>query len=309
MQNVHLPVLLAPIIEIFQKEVNSNLPRLVFDGTFGGGSYSKQILSLSGQTSNTKIKVVATDLDPVAEELSKQIVNPDFNFHLANFATEIETFPNNSLDLTVLDLGFSSNQLDVSKLGFSYLQSDQLFDLRFNPESGIPAYEYISGQTVDKLGRTIFQYSGETMARRIAENLIKTCKAGLYTNQNITDAILEIIPNKLKHKKYSIFSRVWQAIRIAINEEFDSLETFLKIAPNKIKPAGLIAIVCFHSLEDKIVTKKFREMAKPIEIDEFGNKETFWKLLTSHPIVSDALELENNVRSRSATLRVIQKLS
>jgi 16S rRNA (cytosine1402-N4)-methyltransferase len=298
MNNVHKPVLLKPILNIFQQERTNLANSVVFDGTFGGGSYSKDFLELGAQ-------VWATDLDPAAKEIADSFKSDKLHFIQTNFAEQIQEFQ----DLAVLDLGFSSNQLEIGKLGFSYLQTDQIFDLRFNPEEGKPAFEYICEQTVDKLGKTIYQYSGESMARRIAASLIETCKEGKYTNLDITEAILKVIPDKLKHKRFSIFSRVWQALRIAVNKEFESLETFLSVSPNKVKVGGLVAIVCFHSLEDKMVTKKFRDLARPVEIDSFGNKEQNWKLLTSHPIIPDQAEIEGNNRARSAILRVIKKLT
>jgi 16S rRNA (cytosine1402-N4)-methyltransferase len=301
MNNVHKPVLLKPILNFFQQEINNLANSVVFDGTFGGGSYSKDFLELGAQ-------VWATDLDPAAKEIAGSIKSDKLHFIQTNFADQIQDFQDNFLDLAVLDLGFSSNQLEIGKLGFSYLQTDQIFDLRFNPEEGKPAFQYICEQTVDKLGRTIYQYSGESMARRIAASIIETSKEGKYTNLDITEAILKVIPDKLKHKRFSIFSRVWQALRIAVNKEFESLETFLTVSPSKVKVGGLIAIVCFHSLEDKMVTKKFRDLARPVEIDSFGNKEQNWKLLTSHPIIPDETELDENNRARSATLRVIKKL-
>ncbi len=325
MINIHQPVLLEPILKIFQQEIENTNSAMVFDGTFGGGSYSKEMLNLGSE-------VWATDLDPMAEEIAGEIKkelagesetqsknqletssntrnkSDRLHFIAANFAEQINNFEDNLLDLAVLDLGFSSNQLEIGQHGFSYLQQDQLFDLRFNPNEGIPAYDYISKQTTDKLGRTIFEFSGESMARRIAESLITTCRAGKFKNSDITEAILQVIPAKLKHKKFGIYSRVWQALRIAINGEFDSLNTFLKLAPSKIKKGGIIAIVCFHSLEDKMVTKTFRNLASPIEVDDFGNKEFKWKMLTPHAILPEAKELEENNRARSATLRIIKKL-
>ena len=315
LDNLHQPVLLGPILDIFQQEVLSTVKSAsVFDGTFGGGSYSQALLNLSSLISpsdsknNLEIKLWSTDLDPAAKILALNFTSTNFKFVASNFADQIQEFKDDFLDLAVLDLGFSSNQLELGQLGFSYLQTDQLFDLRFNPEEGTPAYKYICGQTVDKLGRTIFQYSGETMARRIAESLITTCKSGKFTNQDIAEAILQVIPAKLKHKKYSIYSRIWQALRIAVNDEFGALETFLACCPGKIKVGGLIAIVCFHSLEDKMVTKKFRDLAKPEEIDEYGNKQISWKLLTAHPITASPEELDKNNRARSATLRIIKRL-
>ena len=302
--NSHVPVLLDKIIEIIQISFRPAINLMVFDGTFGGGGYTSRFLNLGWQ-------VFACDLDSLAKNYLPGDKSGHFHFEQVNFADYILTFPNNFFDLIVLDLGFSSNQLAYSQRGFSYFNSEEILDLRYNTQTGLSAWEKIRSLPSSRdLQKILYAYSGESLSARLADPLYNLAKN--YPNLTVGQVVGELvkfIPKKFIRHKPAIFSRVWQALRIWVNDEFGSLERFLSQAPAKLKPQGLLMIVCFHSLEDKMVTKFMRNLAQPKEIDAFGNKKRFFQLLTSKAITPDQTEISQNSRSRSAGLRVLQKLT
>jgi 16S rRNA (cytosine1402-N4)-methyltransferase len=302
--NSHVPVLLDKIIEIIQINFRSAINLVVFDGTFGGGGYTSRFLNLGWQ-------VFACDLDPLVKNYLPSDRSGSFHFEQVDFADYILTFPDNFFDVIVLDLGFSSNQLAYSQRGFSYFNSEEILDLRYNTQTGLSAWEKIRSLPSSRdLQKILYTYSGESLSARLADPLYNLAKN--YPNLTVGQVVGELvkfIPKKFIRHKPAIFSRVWQALRIWVNDEFGSLDRFLSQAPAKLKPQGLLMIVCFHSLEDKLVTKFMRNLAQPKEIDEFGNKKRFFQLLTSKAITPDQAEISQNSRSRSAGLRVLQKLA
>jgi 16S rRNA (cytosine1402-N4)-methyltransferase len=302
--NSHVPVLLDKIIEIIQISFRPAINLTVFDGTFGGGGYTSRFLTLGWQ-------VFACDLDPLVKNYLPGDKSGHFHFEQVDFADYILTFPDNFFDVIVLDLGFSSNQLAYSQRGFSYFNSEEILDLRYNTQTGLSAWEKIRSLPSSRdLQKILYAYSGESLSARLADPLYNLAKN--YPNLTVGQVVGELvrfIPKKFIRHKPAIFSRVWQALRIWVNDEFGSLERFLSQAPAKLKPQGLLMIVCFHSLEDKMVTKFMRNLAQPKEIDEFGNKKRFFQLLTSKAITPDQTEISQNSRSRSAGLRVLQKLA
>ncbi len=301
--NLHVPVLLDRIIKIIQTNLQSANNLIVFDGTFGGGGYTTRFLNLGW-------RVFACDLDPLVWNYLPVNKSEFLHFEQKNFADYIQDFSDNFFDVIVLDLGFSSNQLAWSQRGFSYFNTEEVLDLRYNPQTGLSAWEKIGSLPSSRdLQKILYQYSGEILSSRLADPLYNLAKK--YPNLTVGQVVTELtkaIPKKWMRRKPAIFSRIWQALRIWVNEEFESLEKFLNIAPSKLKPSGLLIIVCFHSLEDKLVTSFMRQMAKPQEVDEFGNKKQTFKLLTRKAITPKTVEISQNNRSRSAGLRVLQKL-
>lgn len=302
-ENNHIPVLLSEVSKFIDLRENLN----IFDGTLGGGGYTKKFLS-SGH------RVYSSDLDKQAlenfhKEISKTDLSANFQSQQSNFAQYIDTFEDNYFDFIVLDLGFSSNQLSHSGRGFSYQNIDEILDLRYDTNISKPCWELLkSVKTVDNLGKIIYKYSGESLCFRIARSmLVKIEENELETVANLVDSVKKAIPLSLSRKQNAILSRVWQSLRIWVNAEFESLEVFLPRAVKKLKPGGRLAIVSFHSLEDKIVTKYMRYLAKPIDVDDFGNTVKNYNLLTAKPIVPVEKEILENPRSRSAILRVLEK--
>lgn len=311
--NQHIPVLLNPIISEArearesQKIIESHKEKgfVAFDGTFGGGSYTQEILDAG-------FSVYACDLDEAALARSKNIKVPktlSFTTVHSNFCDYIATFEDGFFDLIVVDLGFSNNQLRIEKKGFSYQEPDQLLDLRYDESKGHSVAYLLNKSTTDAISKMIFNHSGEQFARKIALKIQDYKDAGgvIRTVADLVGCVEQAIPDKFKNKRNQVLARVWQALRIEVNEEFTVLSKFLSTAPQKLKKGGILCVVNFHSLEDKITTKTFRELSKPFEIDDYGNKGQHYTLLTKTPITPTAKELEANPQSRSATLRILKK--
>lgn len=303
-ENVHTPVLLDKILEFCHRCIFHKTKR-AFDGTFGGGGYTKNLLASGYQ-------VYASDLDTdvltLVEDIQEGKYKQAFHFKNDNFLHYISDIKDDFLDLVVLDLGFSSNQLETGDRGFSYFKDDQNFDLRFNVEIGIPAYKILKkfGKYED-LQHILFRYSGEKLSKRIAHHLF-LAKDRIKTVKEVKDVVISAIPPSMKKNTYSILSRVWQAMRIHTNRELEVLEKFLPVALKKLRKHGLLTIVCFHSLEEKVVTNFMRKSCKSVFTDEYGNNTFEYKLLTPKKVIPSVEELLDNNRSRSASLRVLQKL-
>lgn len=303
--NNHKPVLLEAISKFEPLLKNGSN---IFDATFGGGGYSDFFLK-----SKIDLNVYACDLDQNAinyyssnnpKNNKLQLINSNFEIYISSFASSF-------FDIIVADLGYSSNQLDFSNRGFSYLKGGETLDLRYSTDEGLPVYQKIRLLKSDQeLSKVIFQYSGETFSSRIGKNLFAFVNSNDQTVcvSEVVKVIEDSIPKKFLHKKNAILSRVWQALRVWTNDEFGSLEKFLETSLDKLKPSGILMITCFNSLEDKIVTKFMRYVSKKNVIDDFGNTEQFFEIITKKPIIPSELEIQNNIRSRSATLRIIRKI-
>jgi 16S rRNA (cytosine1402-N4)-methyltransferase len=293
--NNHIPVLLDPILSLFENNLKD---KYIFDGTFGGGGYSQKF-------EKEGAKVFACDLDVNAIERN-QI--KDITLVQSNFKDYIKEFQDSYFDLIVVDLGFSNNQLTIDDKGFSYLKSDQLLDLRYDDQIGKSASEVLLKISEDELGKILYENSGEIFARKIAKTICDQRKnMSQILVKDLENWVIESIPGKFKNKKMQVLSRVWQSLRIYINQEFENLKEFLKHAPNKLKVDGYLCIVNFHSLEDKITTKIFRDLSKTFDKDQYGNKGQYFELISRKPITPDENELNSNPQSRSATLRILRK--
>jgi 16S rRNA (cytosine1402-N4)-methyltransferase len=307
MQNTHTPVLISKILEYTQT------PGLLADLTFGGGGYTKNFLAQGH-------KVLACDKDKQAFEYGKKSFSAQIETaQLKLFHQSFETFIINqkpqSFDYIVADLGFSSNQLEHSNRGFSYLKPNEDLDLRYNTDEGSPTWKAILKLEPKDLGKKLFRSSGETLSARIANKIWEANQQRkrdedkpLIQVKEFLEVIDQAIPKKLYHKRYGIYSRIWQGFRIMNNREFEVLEEMLSESLSRLKPGGKLIIVCFHSLEDKMVTKFMRQAAIPVDIDDYGNKETYYSLLTKKAVTPDESEITENPRSRSATLRLLEKL-
>jgi 16S rRNA (cytosine1402-N4)-methyltransferase len=298
-QNVHIPVLLDSVIEYLPAGKNLQ----IFDGTFGGGGYSAAFLQQNH-------RVYATDLDAEAFKRGFDLAKVNLNFSIEHtaFDTGLYNFEDSFFDAIVADLGFSSNQLDHSHRGFSYQQVDDVFDLRYNLESGKPAWQLILElKQPNDLGHIIYRNSGERLSMKMG-GLIQQA----MTDRMLVSSIVEIIDSNLapqdKKHKNKILSRIWQAIRIWVNDEFTILDNFLEHSLIKLKAGGRLIIVDFHSLEDKRVTKFMRAKAKPIELDDYGNKRQDFRILTKKAVGPSESEILVNPRSRSGLLRVLEKV-
>jgi 16S rRNA (cytosine1402-N4)-methyltransferase len=301
--NNHVPVLLNEILEL-SGDLTS---KTVFDGTFGGGGHTTGFLE-QGAT------VFSSDLDtettkPFREKLTRTY-SKQFHFLHGNFSDTINEFEDNFFDVMLCDLGYSSNQLEDSKRGFSYQNLEEVFDLRYDATKGQSASDLIlECNDPREISNIIYKHSGEGFSSRIgAEIVIAKKKLKVITVGDMVNIVKSILPVSFERKLNSILSRVWQALRIEVNEEFGHLDSFITSAIKKLKPGGKLMIICFHSLEDKLVAKTFRKLAEPKVIDDYGNKEQNFELLTKKAILPTEQEIKENIRSRSAMLRVLKKL-
>lgn len=302
MNNKHIPVLLPEVLSFVPKHAKA-----AFDGTLGGGGHTAALL-------RQELAVTSSDLDNTAIENFQRFLTDSREARWTGlnlgFDEALKLQEDASLDFILADLGFSSNQLESGNRGFSYQATEEILDLRYDVLEGLPCWRMIQKTRSDELGKIIFRYSGETFAPRIAReiDILKKDQEKQFTVGDIVTAVDKSIPEKFKNKRNAILSRVWQALRIWTNKEFDHLQKFLEVLPYKLNKGGRAAIICFHSLEDKLVTSKFRILSRPHVIDEYGNTKQYFKILTKQPVIPQEGEINANPRSRSALLRVIEKL-
>jgi 16S rRNA (cytosine1402-N4)-methyltransferase len=313
--NTHIPVLIIEVNDYLlgqKKEQLIHQKVNIFDGTLGGGGYTQYFINFSHEN-KIQLDQYSSDLDQGAIDRVLSYVNcpDDVNVELrnGNFAEVITTFEDNFFDGIVVDLGFSSNQLEVDQRGFSYQQGEQELDLRYSVDTTHScSYKLLRLHDWQQLGKILYNYSGEDLAAKIAKAIYNTNKKTPWTVQEMVDIVISVIPAVALKRKNQILSRVWQALRIWTNDEFASLESFIQSAKDKLKVGGRLVVVSFHSLEDKIVTNYFRQLSKAVTEDIYGNKEYDFKIINARPIVPGVEEVETNPRSRSAVLRVLERL-
>jgi 16S rRNA (cytosine1402-N4)-methyltransferase len=199
------------------------------------------------------------------------------------------------IDGFLLDLGLSSDQLADPERGFSF-DSDGILDMRFDPSEGIPAHEWLAQTPEDQLADAIYRFGDERYSRRIAGKIAETRENGspIRTARQLAELVRRCVPKSRKNP-IDPATRTFQALRIAVNDELESLQSALELLPDRIKPAGIVAVISFHSLEDRIVKNIFRD-------------SRYWTTITPKPITASEEEIARNPRARSAKLRVAQRL-
>jgi 16S rRNA (cytosine1402-N4)-methyltransferase len=306
--NQHISVLIEPILDFTHKK------GVVFEGTLGGGGYTSKLLA-----QNHIIYSCDADYDAINtgnQNFQSAISSGQLHLLQGHFIDKIEEFENSYFDYIILDLGYSSNQLEFSQRGFSYQKGDQDLDLRYDYLNDEPAWQKIYDlEEAYQLQKIIYNFSGESFSKIISiaifELALETKKSQGQIPLKVSEivyAVESVLPPKIRHKSKQILSRVWQALRIWTNGELEELEQFLPISLDKLNTGGKLIIVSFHSLEDKLITKFMRQASKPVEIDDFGNKAQYFKLLTKHPIEPTEQEVQANIRSRSGKLRILERL-
>ena len=313
--NTHISVLINEVNDFLLAQKKTQLIDQqvnLFDGTLGGGGYTQYFIDYS-HDNKIRLNQYSSDLDQGAiDRVLSYIKCPDdINLELrnGNFAEVITTFENSFFDGIVVDLGFSSNQLEIDKRGFSYQQGGQELDLRYSIDvTHSCSYKLLRLHDWQQLGKILYNYSGEDLAAKIAKAIYNSNKKTAWTVQEMVDIVISVIPAVALKRKNQILSRVWQALRIWTNDEFASLESFIICAKDKLKIGGRLVVVSFHSLEDKIVTNYFRQLSKAVTEDIYGNKQYDFKIINARPIVPSIKEIEANPRSRSAVMRVLERL-
>lgn len=302
----HLPVLLKECMA--QLNLRDGCDYL--DCTLGGGGHSSQILAGIQGGSLTGID---RDADAIAAATGR-ITDPRFQALRGNFHDAQELTGGRKFDGILADLGVSSHQLDVRERGFSY-HDDAPLDMRMNAEDPVTAAQIVNERSEDELNRIFRDYGEEKWARQIARVICdRRRQAPIVTTSQLVAVIDAAIPKKFREKDGSHPARrVFQALRIAVNDELDPLADSIRMLADMLKPQGRLCVITFHSLEDRIVKNTFRELANPctcppeMPVCVCGKKPTV-KLITRKPITASAEELAENPRSRSAGLRVLEKL-
>ncbi|MEG0873144.1 MAG: 16S rRNA (cytosine(1402)-N(4))-methyltransferase RsmH [Clostridia bacterium] len=283
------------------------------DGTLGGGGHSYNILK---HLSNGVLIGIDRDEDALnaakekLSEYSNFIAIHDNNSNIIAILKNIEVV---SVDGILLDLGVSSYQLDEASRGFSYMK-DAPLDMRMNKDDSITAFDVVNTYSQDRLRNIFFDYGEEKFSKRIAENIVlRRANKPIKTTLDLVDVIKKSMPSKALNEKQHPAKRVFQAIRIEVNEELTLLKKSVQDSIKVLKPGGRIEIITFHSLEDKIVKHTFEEMegrctcpkSFPICV---CNPVSYGKIITKKPIIATSEELEENPRARSAKLRVFEKI-
>ncbi len=287
---------------------------IYIDGTLGGGGHSFEILSRG-----SNVKLIGIDRDFCAIQAAKKrldVFGDRFTAVKANFKdvdNVCHDLSINKVDGIVLDLGVSSYQLDTMERGFSY-KSDALLDMRMDTETEVSAYHVVNTYDEEHLHKIIKEYGEERWAKRIAKFIVESRKnKDIETTFDLVEIIKAAIPLSARKDGPHPAKRTFQAIRIEVNGELAILEQSIKDAVFRLKKGGRLAIITFHSLEDRIVKKTFQQLHKPCTCPiEFpmcvcGNVALV-NIITKKPILPSSLELEHNHRSRSAKLRVVEKL-
>ena len=288
---------------------------IYFDGTLGGGGHTYEILKASAPDG----RVIATDLDEYAISRAKDRLK-EFGDRLTVIKDNFKNFPEikdrlniDGFDGILLDLGVSSFQLDDKSRGFSYLAPDEKLDMRMDKSSAFFAETVVNDYSENELKRVIADFGEERFAQNIAKNIVAERKKGAITTVGQLNAIIEkSIPAKFKHDGHPS-KRTFQAIRIEVNGELDELYETVIAMTRGLKKGGRIAIITFHSLEDRIVKRAFRELEtdcicdKSLPVCVCGKKREAI-IITKHPITASETELQENSRAKSAKLRVAERV-
>lgn len=291
----HIPVMLEEVIKFLNIKADGNY----IDATLGGGGYTKRITS----SLNDDGRVLSIDLDPLALENFSQfktkkniVVNDNFvnikKIVLENFKKQI------FFDGIVADLGLSSAQLDDEERGFSF-NNEKSLDMAFGPQIENDTFWIVNNYKQFELENIIKEYGEEPWSKKIAERIVEERKKNKIDNsRKLAEIISSAIPRKFWSKRINPATKTFQALRMETNNELDVLEVFLEDASDLLKVGACLAIVSFHSLEDRIVKRFFKSKK------ESGNFE----LVTKKPLIATESEVRNNGRARSAKLRILKKI-
>lgn len=293
MFQAHKPVLLKEVIEYLKPQRGDNF----IDATIGFGGHSLEIL----KRVQPEGKVLGIDLNKEALKILEETKQPGLILRQGNYVdlkkiVEREKFC--PVQGILFDLGVSSWSLEKSGKGFSF-QRDEPLDMRTDEDNRLTAAEIVNSWTEKELTGIFWNYGEERYGRRIAENIVQTRNfRRIKTTKELVGIIYAAAPAPYRRKRIHFATKVFQALRIAVNGELDNLKNALPQALEVLENQGRLAAISFHSLEDRIVKNFFREKAK----------ENYLKILTKKPVRPSAEEIKINRRSRSAKLRVAEKI-
>lgn len=290
----HEPVLREEVLRL----IDPHPGEVVVDATLGSGGHAEEILKRIG----SKGRLIGIDQDPEALERARRNLKSflQIEFIHENFSElDLILHPLNldAVDAVIMDVGLSTEQLEEAQRGFSFLKEGPL-DMRMNPSRALGASDLVNDLSQEELERIFKAYGEERWSRRIARLIVEERrKRPLETTTQLAEVVKKAVPRKFHFGRLHPATRIFQALRIAVNGELAALETGLAKAFRALRPEGRLAVISFHSLEDRIVKRAFRGWA------EKGEAE----LLTSKPIQPGPVECARNPRARSAKLRGIKK--
>ena len=305
----HVPVLLTEVLAGLNIQPNS----CIIDGTLGGGGHTARILKQSAPSG----RVLGVDADPAAirriqakfvtEISSNRLLVVAGNFVEIERIAQIHAFA--AVDAILLDLGVSSFQLETSARGFSFMQEGPL-DMRFDPTQEVNAAEIVNTWREQALADLIYQYGEEDRSRRIARYLVN--HRPFHTTRELAQAIEQAVGGRRGSRLHPA-TRAFQALRIAVNEELTHLEQTLPQCLRLLKPGGRLAVISFHSLEDRIVKQWMQREASSYVPDAsymYGGytRTPTVAIITPKPLSATEAELAQNPRSRSAKLRIAERI-
>lgn len=307
----HIPIMKNEVLELLAPERGG----IFADGTLGGGGHAEAVLERLPE--NGKLYGIDRDGDAIAAASKK----------LERFGSRFKSVRGNFFDMrsllsaegvcgldgALLDLGVSSYQLDTPERGFSY-NEDAPLDMRMDRSASMSAYDVVNTYSADRLAEIIRDYGEERYAARIARRIAaEREKTPIETTLQLAGLIKEAMPAAARNEKQHPAKRTFQAIRIEVNGELEELDAAISDIESFLNPGGVLAVITFHSLEDRIVKQAFKRFEEPCICDRrapictCGLKPTA-KIITKKPLTASEEELEANPRSRSAKLRAIRRL-
>ena len=307
----HTPIMVAEIMAILEPQRGG----VFVDGTLGGGGHAEAVLSALPEDGrlygidrdSDALKAAGARLSRFGDRFTA-IKGNFFDMKPLLFARGVT-----AVDGILLDLGVSSYQLDCSERGFSY-KADARLDMRMDQSAPISAYEVVNTWSEQALTGIFYEYGEEKFSKRIANRIVEARKtAPIETTVELAELIKGAIPAKFRNEPQHPARRCFQAIRIAVNGELDGLDEAIRSAHDLLKPGGRLAILTFHSLEDRIVKNVFKSFENPCTCPKSapvcicGKKPTA-VVLTRHPLVASEEEQQQNTRSTSAKLRAIRRI-
>lgn len=309
MEYSHFPVMLDETVSALDIKPDG----IYVDCTLGGAGHTKEILSRLSQNG----RVIGIDRDASALENAKNTVKDErlitVHDNFCNIAYILSSLGYEAVNGIIADLGVSSHQLDTASRGFSYMQ-DAPLDMRMDTSAALTAYDVVNNYSERELARILDIYGEERFASRIASRIIAAREAeSIKTTLGLASVIESAIPAKFRHEGGHPAKRSFQAIRIEVNGELECIPKLIDEGIPKLRSGGRMAVITFHSLEDRLVKNAFRTLENPctcpkdIPVCVCGKKPVV-RVITRKPILPGARELEINTRSHSAKLRVCEKL-
>ena len=304
----HISVLKYELLQLAPQKIQS-----VLDCTLGGGGHSLALLQTF-----PNLSLIGIDRDHFALDIAEknlQTYQSQCQFFHAKFSDLLKRLQqNHQFDYIIADLGVSSFQLNQAERGFSFMQNAKL-DMRMSPTlSSKTAYDLVNHSGTEELQKIFWKYGEERYTRRIVDKIVKARKIEpIFTTGQLARLVADAIPYK-KQTKIHPATRVFQALRMTVNHELEEIEALLEMIPSLLNAGGRLAVITFHSLEDRLIKQKFQYWQKSCLCPPHFpicqcQKQSLGQIITKKPIIPSDDEVKANSRSRSAKLRVFQKIS